>query len=316
MYVMILAALLLATGREPPAAAEPPYRLVDLTAAYADFHARTEGMETADRVAALKAEFSEIFPGFYDDARLAGVGISADDYNAWIARSFEEFPALRADYERTAAAFADMLAPAHASFLETFPDLAPIGDIYLIHSVAEMDGGTRNLGGRVVLVFGADQMAQHPLDDWTPFFHHELFHVYHFQQSFMGCPKVWCFLWVEGVATYAAAALNPDATDAELLLVRPEPIRKAVDANLDEAVCAVAARLESGDSADYRALFSSARLNERLPPRFGYYVGMLAAGEAARETPLPELARLSGEEVRPLLERALARLAACDAGGP
>ena len=117
------------------------------------------------------------------------------------------------------------------------------------------------------------------------------------------------------MATYASAALNPDATDAELLLDWPEPIREAVEANLIEAVCAVAARLDSGERDDYSALFSTRRLNERLPPRFGYYVGYLTVREATRQTPLADLAKLSEEETLSVLETALAQIAACDEVG-
>jgi hypothetical protein len=46
-------------------------------------------------------------------------------------------------------------------------------------------------------------------------------------------------------------------------------------------VCAVATRLSSTDSADYASLFSNGSPIEKLPPRFGYYVGYLVATEAA-----------------------------------
>ncbi len=311
MHCFAMTAAVAALSLSPPGEDPPPYDLVDLTEDYARLFDQTADMARDDRVARIKAGLHEVFPGFYDTDRMNAIGVSMERYHAWIAGSLESFPEIREPYRETAGAFADMLAPAHASFLQTFPDLEPIGEIYILHSLGEMDGGTRYIDDRVMLVFGADRMAASPITDWTAFFHHELFHVHHFQQAFTGCPQMWCYLWIEGLATHAAATLNPGADDAELLLDWPEPIRDTVDANMDEAVCAVSDRLDSEAPDDHAALFSTSRLNDRLPPRFGYYVGKLAAREAARDMPLADLAKLTEDEARPVVERALGRLAEC-----
>jgi hypothetical protein len=44
------------------------------------------------------------------------------------------------------------------------------------------------------------------------------------QQFFPECDQVWCNLWTEGLAVYAAQQLNRDASDSQLLLMQPEPI--------------------------------------------------------------------------------------------
>jgi hypothetical protein len=154
------------------------------------------------------------------------------------------------------------------------PDMAPIGYVYLLNSLGEMDGGTREFGGRIYFIFGADMIARHhPPGTERPFFHHELFHIYQ-GQFFGSCDSVWCNLWTEGTAVLAAAELNPGATDDQLLLNLPEPIRARTDAYFAEAVCAVQSRLESRADDANAALFSFDRLNAHLPPRFGYYVGI------------------------------------------
>jgi hypothetical protein len=204
-----------------------------------------------------------------------------------------------------------MLAPAQRSFESMFGPMTGYPPIYLVHSLGEFDGGTRSLpeGGR--LLFGADVIARiHLAHNIRPFFHHELFHLFH-ARTFSECDAIWCGLWSEGLATYVAASLNPGATDAELLLTEPEPIRPAVDANRAEAVCAVVARLDSTEGESTRALFSFRRMNERLPPRFGYYVGYLAAAELGRTRSLRQLAAMPASEVRPALEAALHRMALC-----
>ncbi len=288
-----------------------PYRLVDLSDDFAAFHDRTEALATEARVAAFKSDIIPLFPEFYGRERFPR--LNDRQFDNRIADAIEEFPGYRARYRSKSGQFASLLAPAFASFRNAFPDVQPVGAIYLLHSLGEMDGGTRAFDGRIQLIFGADVMAQmHAYDDEEPFFHHELFHTYH-DDHFSECDAVWCSLWSEGLAVLVSKTLNDEATDAQLLLTVPEPIRAPVDANLAEAVCEVAARLDSRDPADLQALFSFDRLNERLPPRFGYYVGYLAAREASRSREIRELARLDNDRARPVLQSALASLAACRA---
>src|SRR5262249_54089316 len=157
----------------------------------------------------------------------------------------EQFPERRATFLHAAANFQAMLDPAITSFTETFPDFRNIGRIYLVHSLGEMDGGTREINGRSYFIFGADVIARyHTSDNERPFFHHELLHVYH-AQFFSDCDPVWCSLWQEGLAVYVSEQLNPGATDAQMSLTIPEPIRPAVDANPQRAICAVSAVLLS-----------------------------------------------------------------------
>jgi hypothetical protein len=186
--------------------------------------------------------------------------------------------------------------------------------VYLVNSLGEFDGGTREVGGRTVLMFGADVIARIHMDhDIQPFFHHELFHLYH-HRYFPECEPIWCGLWAEGLATYAARTLNPKASDAELLLTTPEPLRAAVEKDRKGAVCAVTARLESTSQKDYGALFSSDRLSPTLPPRFGYYVGYLVAEEIGRTHTLKQMAQMKPPQARRAVDAALARLADCPKG--
>jgi hypothetical protein len=180
-----------------------------------------------------------------------------------------------------------------------------------VHSFGEFDGGTRELPQGNFLLFGADMIAKlHMEHDVRPFFHHELFHLYH-ARYFPECQPVWCALWTEGLANHVAASLNPGASDAELLLNWPEPLRPAVDRNRKLAVCAIRGRLESTDPKDYGALFSNGKPDVDLPPRYGYFVGYLVASEAGKTHSLLELARMRADEVKPLVEKMLASLADC-----
>jgi hypothetical protein len=73
----------------------------------------------------------------------------------------------------------------------------------------------------------------------------------------------------------------------------------------------VVQRLDTKDDTAMRALFSDGRLAPGLPPRFGYYVGYLAAAEMGRTASLKSLAAMPPAEVRPALEAALRNLATC-----
>jgi hypothetical protein len=286
-----------------------PYELVDLATPYTTFWDETRNLPTAERVAAFKKRFDQLLPGFFSIERVSWT--TSEKYDARIARSFERFPQIRERYTAATAAFSKLLAPAHESFVRTFPDLKPIGPIYLVNSLNEFDGGTRQWNGPSRLMFGIDVMVQvHDFPDERPFFHHELFHVYH-QQFFTGCEEVWCGLWSEGLAVLVAQRLSPQATDAQLLLDSPQPLRPAVEKDRRAAACAVASRLDSKSQDDLGGLFSSGPPVNGLPPRVGYYVGYLVAAEAAKDRSLSELAHLDNTAARERVKATLGRLARC-----
>ncbi len=295
-----------ATAREP---AGDGLKLIDLTGEVARAWDETAALPDSERVAAFKAHFAPILPGLYSHERfrLAEPG----PYDERLLKGLKAYPQERAGIEEVSRRFAAMLAPARAGFEREFGPMRGYPPIYLVDSFGEFDGGTRTLPGGGFLMFGADMIAKlHLGHDIRPFFNHELFHLYH-ARTFPECEQLWCGLWQEGLAVYVAAGLNPGATDAELLLTEPEPLRAAVERNRREAICTVLARRDSTQASDSRALFSSGRLNERLPPRFGYYVGYLVAAEAGRTRSLRQLAALTPEQARPLVEASLRSLADC-----
>lgn len=308
----LFAATFLCSCQSVPGETQRPYTLVDLTDAFVLLHDSTTDLSADERVARFEADIVPLFPQFYGRARYPQM--SDEDYAGRILRALDGFDDYRDEYLETAESFEQLLAPAYDAFAATFPEIGEIGDIHLLHSLGEMDGGTRTFGDTNYIIFGADVMTwAHPYDDEQAFFHHELFHVLH-RRYFGECERIWCGLWAEGLAVHVAHELNPDASDAQLLLTIPEPIREAVDANLAEAACAVRARLESDDDDDISALFSFERLNERLPPRFGYYVGFLVAQEAGRTRSLQELSRLDHAEARAAVDAALSVMADCATG--
>jgi hypothetical protein len=188
-------------------------------------------------------------------------------------------------------------------FKKAFTDFDENLDIYLIHSLGRMNGGTRELGGKIWLIFGADLMARlHSWADDSAFFQHELFHIHH-ARHFDECEQVWCALWSEGLATHVAATLVPDAGHAELLLTIPATFVPDTQTRMREALQALRENLRSSDDAVKSNLFQFGSGN--FPPRHGYYLGWVVARRVAGEVTLSELAQWDNETVYPRLEGAI-----------
>jgi len=111
------------------------------------------------------------------------------------------------------------------------------------------------------------------------------------------------------LATYAASRMTPDASDHQLLLDQPIPLREATDRRWKEALCLVDAQFDRTDEAKIAEAFTGGDNSASLlPRRFGYYVGYRLAAEAARQRSLADLARLDDEHARPVVAKALAAL--------
>lgn len=283
------------------ASAPPPVTFTSYAAQFDEFEARTEGMPSDKRVAEFLATFNALLPGLYegkDPARLA----------RRIDKALTDFPSIRPAYRDVERQFPAALHTAVESFRKVFPDFVPPRPIYLVHSLGTRDGGGTQVGGKDVMLFGADMIARlHNDDSLQPFMDHELFHLEH-ARHFEDCDPLWCPLWQEGLAVFAASVMTPGATDHQLLLDQPTPIRAETDAHWGEALCWIATRFDATDDDDIGNAFLGGQHPPGFPARFGYYVGFRIAAEAAGKGGLPALARLSDEQARPVVARALGSL--------
>jgi len=285
---------------------------VDITAQFSRFVDETAELDGAARVALFHTEMDALLPGFY----VPRFGATQAQYDARIAGALNGFSEVRARYEQVQREFPAAFDEGIQHFRRVFPGFTPNVPVYLLHSVGEMDGGTRELRGKTHLIFGADVIAQiHEPRDLTAFLDHELFHVEN-GKYFADCAQVWCLLWAEGLATYAAKVMNPGANDQQLLLTSPKPIRAAVDAHWPAALCFTRARLFSAESADMQALFVGGAGNGEFPDRFGYYVGLRVIEELGGRYSLPKLARMKSEKARAVLIDGIDQLARKSGGCP
>jgi hypothetical protein len=304
-----------------PAAAQPApdaaqgLQFVDLTDDFDRVWNETSTLPDDRRAAAFEAAFAKILPGFYTPERVKDF-MTAERYQGLVLKGLKDYPARRAGIQRVSREFRALVEPAQEQFESVFGPMRGYPPIYLVNSFREFDGGTRDLTEGNRLMFGADVIDEiYKGQPIRPFIEHELFHLMH-GRTFPDCEPVWCSLWEEGLATYVAATLNPGVSDAALGLTIPAPLRPAVDAHKPEAVCAVKARLNSTDHADYAPLFMGGGepLSPNLPRRFGYYVGLLVVSDIGRTRTLEQLAALQPAEVKPLIEASLDAMATCAAG--
>jgi hypothetical protein len=305
----------------PEAAAAEPERerasltIINLADDFTAFYDATVGLPTAERVAAFKRDIASLFSEFYGVERYEGE-VTQEEYDERITEAIESFGEIREEYIAKVERFGGDLDVNVASFLEAFPDFETDAEIHLLHSLGEMDGGTRMFGDKPHLIFGADGMVRyHSWENETPFFHHELFHLHH-SRFFEECEENWCALWVEGLATLVSERMNPGAAPEELLLDFPPGLVAATEENLGASLAHLRTVLFSTESKDYRGLFTPQDDGTGLPGRRGYYLGLLVARELAKTHELGALSRISNEEVKPLLIATVDALAARTANEP
>jgi hypothetical protein len=282
--------------------AAAPVPFADLATSFERTALATADQPEMDRVAAIRRAASASLPGVYPDG-------AATDRR--IARALAGFPTEQGGFDLAIHAFPDALSRAVIRFRTVFPRFTPPLPIYLYHSLGTRDGGSAYLepGHRLVMLFGADMIARlHADDSLEPFLDHELFHLEH-QHSFPDCDQFWCVLWQEGLAVDAAASMNPGATDHQLLLDIPAPIRKPTDQRWPDALCFVATHFDDTDDAIMaQALQGGGHPPSNLPDRFGYYVGFRIA--RATDRAINSLDHLDHVAARKLMRATLIHLMA------
>ncbi len=253
----------------------------------------------------LKSDFLVKFPQFYNYkiGKWERSGQKADEE---FGKIIKEYPQLEANFIKKTDQVTETLNITLASFLKSFPEMNQDFDVYLTHSFGEMDGGTRNIGGKIYLIFGIDGMVNYHkgFTSEIPFFHHELFHIYH-GQYFPEEQVIWIALWTEGLASYASQKLNPEASMKDLILDLPEGMVRKIDKSLDEHWADLTKKLNSKSDIDYETYFLMSSKDKKIVPRAGYYLGYLLAKEVGKTKSVNEMAQMKPNEVLPLLKLAL-----------
>lgn len=231
-----------------------------------------------------------------------------------LIKVFEDFKNIEEGFRKNANYLSSDLKKNILTFAKFFPDFKPNFSIVVLHSLGEMDGGSRDINGKSQAIFGIDNIAKfHKGSNSRPFFHHELFHFYHEKKSDVTAfEKLYQPLWMEGLATYVSEQLNPGSSDAELMLDIPEGTVQLIKSKLPELLSGIQAKLEhpieSENDPEYLKYFLLSSKDKVAPRRAGYYLGYLIVKNGAKERSLAELVKLNKKEVLLFLKSSLAEL--------
>lgn len=200
-----------------------------------------------------------------------------------------------------------------AAFRKTFPDL-PADMLVVFVPIATFNAAVRpaetmSVYGRAALVIGVDYVLDNR-DVVDSLFAHEFFHVYHFgklagrpSNSTMASP-----LWIEGLATYVSAVMNPAVAPASILL-DPALAEACTPANVRAWAKDYQQMLgqDASSPALQRAWFRS--VSDAKPRRRGYCLGFHVARVLARGNSLQEMAAWDETVYQPRIAAALSELA-------
>ena len=273
------------------------YKLTNLAATFLQFEERTQDLPAAERLERIRAEAYDNDPYYNfvcDEWRKEGL-----DPDQKVLEHLAAFPELREEFAQAAERLPGQLTSAITTFKEAFPDFDAAFDITLLHSLGQMDGGTRKIGGEMRFFFGADMIAlHHHFGDDRPFFHHEFTHFYVEQLlrkgelSWSDSSELWRQLCSEGLAVYMSAALNPGASDAELLLEIPKNLVRDTRANQSKIASEMLETLESEDETIQDRYFRFGSDDPDVPKRCGYVIGYWVLGRMAENRSLSKLIRI------------------------
>lgn len=300
-----------APERDRPARPDAPsYEVIDLMPAFWEFWSKAGELPLAEQKTLLKSMLVERHPDVYTaevislDAKKPFEDALDERFERWLPLISPHIQTMKQVSERIALD----LPRYESSFKAAFPDLRYEGEVYFMCSFGGFDGATRTVRGEEALLFGVDMIAYvygtHA--DPQPFFHHELFHIYHSQFLPEG-DHLYLSLWREGLATYVAKSLNPSASGVNLFglpLNTPERAR----AMLPRLARELRENLDSTSQDTYARFFFGRDEHAEVPARSGYYVGYLVAEKIGRGKSLQDLAKMKGPELKKAIHSALLEL--------
>jgi len=238
------------------------------------------------------------------DAVFRNLPISEDQL---LAGSLDRVEANLAILTKLSTALGADLPRRIARFREEFPDFRCDVPVRFLYSAGAFDGAIRQVAGRRNLMFGVDLIAQLHGEQAEPLYIHELFHLYHAQQSPADDEeRLFWSLWREGLATWVACGPSPDRTTwsaCGLPAVAEEPGRVGELARL------VTTALDGTSREDYARFFLGSESSASVPARSGYWIGYLVAQRLAETRSSRELAKLDPQSARPLIAGVLSELA-------
>jgi hypothetical protein len=224
-------------------------------------------------------------------------------YRAAAPRIIEEFH----NFEKT-------VASQMGKFKEKFPD-SHFDDILIYAAAAPTFNGKYSfLGKQKLLAFGVDLSVL--LDNKVDIlFSHELFHVYHnralkIDKNSFGTIQFSIPLWAEGLATFVSKEMNPQASPSDVFMdkalgsIEEKHIRELAQMYL----IFVNTRLEDNENESKKWFSGGTKLNDRFPPRMGYWLGYHVAKCLHKKHSLLEMSKWRPEQAHKNVVLALTAL--------
>ncbi|MCZ4251769.1 DUF5700 domain-containing putative Zn-dependent protease [Pseudoalteromonas shioyasakiensis] len=263
------------------------FEVINLADDFYSLYQSNKTLNQEKRAEQFSQHFSSQFAAFYGDKNFS--------------KSIEGFSEIEEVYLSKNERLSKDLNGSMGSFIITFPEFKSETPIYILHSLGRFNGATRDLNGKSYLMFGVDLMAKyHTWKNDMPFFHHELFHVYH-EKLFQCKDELWCSIWTEGLATYVSHQLNPSSNNDELMLNIPNNMVENVSSRLLYSLTDLKKKYYSRNPDIYSSFFNFSNDETKLPYRRGYYLGYILAKEIGKNYTLEELAKLDKNTVEKLL---------------
>tara|TARA_Y100000590_G_C15733617_1_gene1017882 strand:- start:2299 stop:3204 length:906 start_codon:yes stop_codon:yes gene_type:complete len=280
----------------------------DLTQNFDRFWSENQHLKNSSLVfKKFNHEIVPLFPEFYQNRVLTWKRSGRNPENVFFEK-FKNYKEIRKKILLVRSKLPLFLKKAERSFRKEFPALPRDIKVHMIHSLGEMDGGTRVYKGKFFFIFGVDSIAKYhksmEYERKAPFLHHELFHVYH-RSFFQENETLLDGLWAEGLAVRAAHKLNPSASWAALSLDNPKGLIKKCESLRARLNQDVLKRLKSPSRQDYDTYFYGDSTHDWIPKRSGYYLGYQIAKEANASISLSELARYSKQKILKTIQKIL-----------
>lgn len=281
-------------------------RIHNYSSSFVEFWNKVQTLPLDEQITEFDRSIYPTFPDFYD-YKYKNWTAAGKTKEEQFKKQFDNFASIHKKYEEKTKSLTKDIKRNLQTFVKSFPDFNKDFDIYIIHSLGEMDGGTRIIAGKFYFIFGIDGIVNfHNSSTDTPFFHHELFHVYH-RQFFKDEEKIWTALWAEGLATYVSEALNPGSSLRDIMLDIPTGLVEACEKDMHYLWSDVLSVLDSTDEKTYEKYFLLSSKDQRVPKRSGYYLGYQIAKILAQSFSLRDLIMMENAQLRELIENTIAK---------
>lgn len=286
-------------------------RVVNLTGDYVNYHYASEQVSDSQKVDYFQTmvfgKAPDVYERIYNDIRWIGQNVEER-----ILSSHTGFHSIESRFINLSDSLDIQLRASLKSFLELFPDFNAHFDVYILHSLGIRAGGVVNLDGRDILMFGVEQIVKHfDFQDFGPFFHHELTHLYHnmhyspVENGDYSGEALYNHLWTEGLAVYVSKEMNPTASQKEVFMRDSLPQKTEEVLNL--ASRDILEHLYSTDKEVIRKYFWNSSTDPIIPKTAGYYIGYLLVREIAKDYSLIDLFRMKEEDFLPEFDQILGK---------